>query len=57
MALVCDGGLRSCLGWSRGRGSRVVSGLKGASRLKLRFWNIGSLTGKGIELVKILEKR
>ncbi|XP_060179585.1 uncharacterized protein LOC132609551 [Lycium barbarum] len=35
---------------------RVKSG-KGAARLRIRSWNIGTLTGKSIELAKILEKR
>ncbi|XP_059315698.1 uncharacterized protein LOC132066394 [Lycium ferocissimum] len=57
LALVRDGRLGSC---SR-LGSRAkVGGAKGveeASRLRVGFWNIGTLSGKSIELVKILKKR
>lgn len=35
------------------RGNKV----KGISRLRVLSWNIGSLTGKFIELIKILKKR
>ncbi|XP_059310716.1 uncharacterized protein LOC132062086 [Lycium ferocissimum] len=57
VALVSDGRLGSC---SRsGTGARVRRGkcVKGASRLRVGSWNIGTLTGKSIELVKILKKR
>nr|XP_009631337.1 craniofacial development protein 2-like [Nicotiana tomentosiformis] len=44
---------------SVGIGGRVRSSkwVKGASRLRVGSWNIGTLTGKYIELVKILKKR
>ena len=57
VALGTNGGLGSChrLG-SEARGS---SGKRGTGVLKLRVgsWNIGSLTGKSIELVKSLKRR
>lgn len=36
---------------------RGGKGVKGASRLRVRSCNIGTLTGKSIKLVKILKKR
>ncbi|XP_059292361.1 uncharacterized protein LOC132045797 [Lycium ferocissimum] len=55
LALVDDGRLGSC---SR-TGVRVGGGrwVKGVSSLRVGSWNIGTLTGKSIELVKILKKR
>ncbi|XP_059306307.1 uncharacterized protein LOC132057711 [Lycium ferocissimum] len=54
VALVIEGRLGSC-----SRPGRVGSGkwVRGASRLRVGSWNIGTLTGKSIELVKILKKR
>nr|XP_009774941.1 PREDICTED: craniofacial development protein 2-like [Nicotiana sylvestris]XP_009774943.1 PREDICTED: craniofacial development protein 2-like [Nicotiana sylvestris] len=40
-----------------GTGSRGGIGGKGAYRLKIGSWNIGSLTSKSIELAKIFQKR
>ncbi|XP_070020903.1 uncharacterized protein [Nicotiana sylvestris] len=69
MAVVWDGRVRSCPrgvpGVSRGvgKGSRVGTrgkegnGKEGACRLRIGSWNIGTLTGKSIELSKILQKR
>ncbi|XP_059301993.1 uncharacterized protein LOC132053918 [Lycium ferocissimum] len=57
LALARDGRLGSC---SRlGSGARVggAKGVEGASRLRVGSWNIGTLSGKSIELVKILKKR
>ncbi|XP_019257896.1 PREDICTED: craniofacial development protein 2-like [Nicotiana attenuata] len=38
-------------------GPRGGKGNKGACRLMIGSWNIGTLTGKSIELAKILQKR
>ncbi|XP_060212066.1 uncharacterized protein LOC132639642 [Lycium barbarum] len=38
-------------------GRKRVKGGKGAAKLRIGSWNIGTLTGKSIELAKILEKR
>ncbi|XP_019263429.1 PREDICTED: uncharacterized protein LOC109241162 [Nicotiana attenuata] len=38
-------------------GGKDSKGRKGACRLRIRSWNIGTLTGKSIELAKILQKR
>ncbi|XP_070003141.1 uncharacterized protein [Nicotiana sylvestris] len=58
LAVVNDVRVRSCprvgLGWGPGVGRR---GGKKASRLRVGSWNIGTLTGKSIELSKILQKR
>ncbi|KAG5607135.1 hypothetical protein H5410_028627 [Solanum commersonii] len=55
--LVPDGGIESCLRLRprkrESRGKRVT----GFHNLRVGSWNIGSLTGKSIELVKILKKR
>ncbi|KAG5580523.1 hypothetical protein H5410_051150 [Solanum commersonii] len=55
--LVHDGGIESCLRLRPrkrdSRGKRVT----GSLNLRVGSWNIGSLTGKSIELVKILKKR
>ncbi|KAG5615079.1 hypothetical protein H5410_014903 [Solanum commersonii] len=55
--LVPDGGIESCLRLRprkrESRGKRVP----GSHNLRVGSWNIGSLTGKSIELVKILKKR
>ncbi|KAG5596497.1 hypothetical protein H5410_037729 [Solanum commersonii] len=55
--LVHDGGIESCLRLRLkkrdSRGKRVT----GSHNLRVGSWNIGSLTGKSIELVKILKKR
>ncbi|KAK4352736.1 hypothetical protein RND71_028254 [Anisodus tanguticus] len=56
LALVNDGRLGSC---SRsGTEARIRRGKwgKGDARLRIGFWNIGTLTRKSIELVKILKK-
>nr|XP_009784672.1 PREDICTED: craniofacial development protein 2-like [Nicotiana sylvestris] len=41
-------------GGLEGKGSK---GNKGVYRLRIRSWNVGTLTGKSIELAKILQKR
>lgn len=38
-------------------GGRGGKGTKGDPTLRVGSWNIGTLTGKSIELVKILRKR
>ncbi|XP_055830866.1 uncharacterized protein LOC129899892 [Solanum dulcamara] len=54
---VSDGRLGSCSRFgSRARVGRA-KGAEGASRLRVGSWNIGTLSGKSIELVKILKKR
>ncbi|XP_019236800.1 PREDICTED: craniofacial development protein 2-like [Nicotiana attenuata] len=40
-----------------GTGGKEGIGKEGACRLRIGSWNIGTLTGKSIELVKILQKR
>ncbi|KAF3661489.1 putative BRCT domain-containing protein-like isoform X1 [Capsicum annuum] len=52
VALGVNGGIGSCL---VGLGVGVGSG--GGGRLRVGSWNIGTLQGKSIELVKILRKR
>ncbi|XP_019244391.1 PREDICTED: craniofacial development protein 2-like [Nicotiana attenuata] len=53
LAVVDDVRVRSC----PRVGSRGGKGGKKASRLRIGSWNIGTLTGKYIELGKILQKR
>ncbi|WMV29994.1 hypothetical protein MTR67_023379 [Solanum verrucosum] len=55
--LVSDGGFESCLRLTPR--TREISGkwVTGSHKLRVGSWNIGSLTGKSIELVKILKKR
>ncbi|XP_059310054.1 uncharacterized protein LOC132061218 [Lycium ferocissimum] len=55
LALVDDGGLGSC---SR-TGVRIGGGrwVREGSSLRVGSWTIGTLTGKSIELVRILKKR
>lgn len=57
MASRFDGGLGSCR--RLGPKSRSRGGKRDADLLKLRVWswNIGSLIGKSIELVKCLERQ
>ncbi|XP_059285715.1 uncharacterized protein LOC132039194 [Lycium ferocissimum] len=57
LALVRDGRLGSCSRLGSGTRVREAKGVKGASRLRVGSWNIGTLSGKSIELVKILKKR
>lgn len=59
MALVIDGRLGSRPRLGLGEGARGKGGKwdKGASRLRVESWNIGTLTAKSIELVEILKKR
>ncbi|XP_070052853.1 uncharacterized protein [Nicotiana tomentosiformis] len=51
------------MGWEVGQGlgggkeGKGGKGNKGVYRLRIGSWNIGTLTGKSIELVKILQKR
>ncbi|XP_019264318.1 PREDICTED: uncharacterized protein LOC109241945 [Nicotiana attenuata] len=55
VALVNDSRVRSSPGGviAGAKGKRA----KGATRLRVGSWNIGTLIGKSIELAKILEKR
>jgi len=67
--VVWDGRVRSCprgvprvrsgVGRRSGVGTRGKEGKgkEGACRLRIGSWNIGTLTGKSIELAKILQKR
>ncbi|XP_019228748.1 PREDICTED: craniofacial development protein 2-like [Nicotiana attenuata] len=57
VAVVNDVRVRSCPRAGLGVGSRGEKGGKNASRLRIGSWNIGTLTGKYIELGKILQKR
>ncbi|XP_019227380.1 PREDICTED: craniofacial development protein 2-like [Nicotiana attenuata] len=57
LAVVNDVKVRSCPRVGLGVGSRGGKGGKKASRLRVGSWNIGTLTGKSIELGKILQKR
>ncbi|XP_059295582.1 uncharacterized protein LOC132048918 [Lycium ferocissimum] len=58
VAAVDDSRVRSCPQGGGGVGGRKrVKGGKGAARLRIGSWNIGTLTGKSIELAKILKKR
>ncbi|XP_070050638.1 uncharacterized protein [Nicotiana tomentosiformis] len=69
VAMVWGGRVRSCP-WGRrgvgqevgqglggGAGGKVGKGNKGVCRLRIGSWNVGTLTGKSIELAKILQKR
>ncbi|XP_019245181.1 PREDICTED: craniofacial development protein 2-like [Nicotiana attenuata] len=64
MVVVYDGRVRSCprggLGWGRGQEvgqeERGSKGNKGVHRLRIGYLNIGTSTGKSIELEKILQK-
>ncbi|XP_070054680.1 uncharacterized protein [Nicotiana tomentosiformis] len=44
-------------GTEGGAGGRGGKGNKGVYRLRIGSWNVGTLTGKSIELAKILKKR
>ncbi|XP_070010290.1 uncharacterized protein [Nicotiana sylvestris] len=44
-------------GLGGGLGCKGGKGNKGVHRLRIGSWNVGSLTGKSIELAKILKKR
>ncbi|XP_070043167.1 uncharacterized protein [Nicotiana tomentosiformis] len=57
VAVVDDVRVRSCPWVGLGVGSRGGKGGKKASRLRIGSWNIGTVTGKSIELGKILQKR
>ncbi|XP_019236652.1 PREDICTED: craniofacial development protein 2-like [Nicotiana attenuata] len=48
------GGGEGVSGWTGGKEGK---GKEGACRLRIGSWNIGTLTGKSIELAKILQKR
>nr|XP_009622436.1 uncharacterized protein LOC104113838 [Nicotiana tomentosiformis] len=48
------GGEAGVRGWEGRQGGK---GNKGACRLRIGSWNIGTLTGKSIELAKVLQKR
>ncbi|XP_009772709.1 uncharacterized protein [Nicotiana sylvestris] len=65
VAVVWDGRVTSCPWGERGVGLRLGGGTggnrgkgnKGVYRLRIGSWNVGTLTGKSIELAKILQKR
>ncbi|XP_070007216.1 uncharacterized protein [Nicotiana sylvestris] len=57
LAVVNDVRVRSYPWAGLGVGFRGGKGGKKASRLRIGSWNIGTLTGKSIELGKILQKR
>ncbi|KAG5602032.1 hypothetical protein H5410_033402 [Solanum commersonii] len=55
--LVPDGGIESCLRLRPMKWENSGKWDTGSHKLRVRSWNISSLTGKSIELVKILKKR
>ncbi|KAG5612532.1 hypothetical protein H5410_023813 [Solanum commersonii] len=55
--LVPDGGIESCLRLRPRKRESRGKWVTGSHNLRVGSWNIGSLTGKSIELVKILKKR
>ncbi|WMV29422.1 hypothetical protein MTR67_022807 [Solanum verrucosum] len=55
--LVSDGGFESCLRLRPRTRENSGKWVTGSHKLRVGSWNIGSLTGKSIELVKILKKR
>ncbi|KAG5602889.1 hypothetical protein H5410_034259 [Solanum commersonii] len=55
--LVSDGGFESCLRLRPRPRENSGKWVTGSHKLRVGSWNIGSLTGKSIELVKILKKR
>ena len=57
MALGNDGGLGSCRRLRPGARDSSGKWVTGVPLLRVGSWNIGSLTGKSIELVKVLKKR
>uniref|UniRef100_A0A1S4BZ73 Craniofacial development protein 2-like n=1 Tax=Nicotiana tabacum TaxID=4097 RepID=A0A1S4BZ73_TOBAC len=56
-AVVDDVKVRSCPRVELRVGAKDEKGGKKASRMRIGSWNIGTLTGKSIELGKILQKR
>ncbi|XP_019259270.1 PREDICTED: uncharacterized protein LOC109237417 [Nicotiana attenuata] len=57
MSLMVAGGGRGGGVVGGGAGGKGSNGTKGAIRLRIGLWNIGTLTSKSIELAKILQKR
>ncbi|KAG5605655.1 hypothetical protein H5410_027147 [Solanum commersonii] len=55
--LVHDGGIESYLRLRPRKRENSGKRVTGSHKLRVGSWNIGSLTGKSIELVKILKKR
>ncbi|KAG5600776.1 hypothetical protein H5410_032146 [Solanum commersonii] len=55
--LVSDGGSESCLRLRPRTRENSGKWVTGSHKLRVGSWNIGLLTGKSIELVKILKKR
>ncbi|WMV47915.1 hypothetical protein MTR67_041300 [Solanum verrucosum] len=55
--LVSDGGSESCPRLRPRSRDKSGKGVTGSHNVRVGSWNIGSLTGKSIELVKILKKR
>ncbi|GKF00690.1 hypothetical protein Tco_0027613, partial [Tanacetum coccineum] len=57
---VRDGNLRSCSSRRDGRGetrkNRRGSRVESPHRIRVDSWNVGSLTGKLLELVDVLER-
>ncbi|XP_070041421.1 uncharacterized protein [Nicotiana tomentosiformis] len=51
------GGAGGRAGFRGGAGGKGGKGNKGVCMLRIGSWNVGTLTGKSIELVKILQKR
>ncbi|KAG5571716.1 hypothetical protein H5410_061482 [Solanum commersonii] len=55
--LVYNGGSESCLRLRPRTRENSGKRVAGSHKLRVGSWNIGSLTGKSVELVKILKKR
>ncbi|KAG5571748.1 hypothetical protein H5410_061514 [Solanum commersonii] len=55
--LVANGGSESCLRLRPRARENSGKRVTGSHKLRVGPWNIGSLTGKSVELVKILKKR
>lgn len=60
MVLVNDGKVRSCPRegpWGGGMWGQRGKRAKGAARIRVGSWNIGTLTRKSMELAKIFSRR